>query len=266
MNQCVCGPQNWHLEATGGVVYGGIAYLSEPPLRGDGGIVVGGSCEWDIGNDLGFGYHHLLHLQESGGPYDNDGTGNDGTSSKPPIRQGRGLFGGYAQEFKGFEFIDINSDSIDSSKPWTFSAWVSFNSFYRQAYLFRFGENRIWWNVLNQFQFSTLFDGDEENTWATSTTIHQDDCWHHVCVVHRPAESIEVWVDGDLERTRTITRQLPASSFSSIGRDRMEQAKAEARIQEVRLKYGALSPEQIAYEYQVGCGRGFVSVGGWESA
>lgn len=235
------------------------------PYRAEGGMAINGTAENDLPQDFSFRYQHLLHLQEEESPYDNDGMSDDAESTVEPIRRTAGLFGGYCQEFLGVEYLDIESDTIDNSKPWTFSAWVSLNSFYKQGYLFRFGENRIGWNVLNQFQFSTLFSGEENTTWATSTSINQDSCWHHVAVVYRPRESIEVWIDGDKEKEITIAKQLPSSTLSSIGRDKMEQRKAEARIQEVRMRYGAMDANQIEYEYQVGCGRGFIAVGAWET-
>lgn len=265
MSNCICGQMNWTHTCLGGLEINGEAIQGSLPYRAEGGCEFSGEAIYDIPQQFSFGYQHLLHLQEDESPYDNDGTGDDAVSTVEPIRRTGGLFGGYCQEFAGFEFLDIEDDSIDNSKPWTFSAWITLNSFYKQGYLFKFGENRIWWSVLNQFQFSTLFAGDEESTWATSPTMNQEGCWHHVAVVYRPRESIEVWLDAEKEKEISITKQLPSSSSVSIGRDRFAQSKALAKIQEVRLKYGAMGAEQIDYEYQVGCGRGFVQIGGWES-
>lgn len=265
MSDCICGQQVWSYTCLAGIKVNGEADQGTLPYRAEGGLAMGGTAPYDLPRQFSFRYQHLLHLQEDESPYDNDGTGNDAESTIEPVRRTGGLYGGYCQELLGVEFLDIDSDSIDHSKAWTFSAWISLNSFYKQGYLFRFGVNRIGWSVLNQFQFSTVFTGEELTTWATTPSINQDSCWHHVCIVYRPRESIEVWVDGDQEKSISITKQLPSSTLSSIGRDRMEQRKAEARIQEVRLRYGAMNEEEIAYEYQVGCGRGFIEVGAWET-
>lgn len=266
MSNCYCGQQQQTHIVSGGLAITGEANLGFNS-RPEGGLTITGTALNDIPNKFSFGYQHLIHLQESGSPYDNDGTANDAVGTLTPHRTTGGLYGGYCQEFRGDEYLTINSDSIDHSKPWSFSVWVQILSFYKQNYLFVFGANRIWLNVLNQFQFSTLFNGDEVTTWATSRTIHQNECWHQVTIVYRPAESIEVWVDGDLEKTTTITKQLPTGSTSSIGRDPIVTGKrALVRMQEVRLRYGAASPERIAYEYANGCGRDHVEVGSWESA
>lgn len=265
MTNCVCGQQSILNTATGGLEIGGTTTLEGIPFRPDGGVTFGGESMIDVPQHVSYGYKHIFHLQESSSPYDNDGTGQNATATIPPTRTQNGLYGGYFQKLNGLEFIDIDSDSIDHSKPWTFSAWVAIDTFYQQRYLFTFGQNKIWWNVLNQFQFSTIFSGDEFTTWATSSTMVETDCWHHVVIVYKPNESISVYVDGVLEKTKEIEGTLPTANNASMGRDRtIVGRRAECKLQEVRLRYGVSSDARIMYEYLNGCGRGHVTSGSWE--
>lgn len=279
MTVCACGPKLIVMESSGGIRIGGMNDFEPLPLKGTGGVKVGGNSFMVIPQQLAEDHAFLLHLQEEDSPYQNEGTGGDGNTNESnerfnPTQEERGLFGGYSQRFNEQEsiefepFSDDELNEIDTSVPFVLSAWVKIDSFHKQRYLFSFGENRLWHNVLNQFQFTTLFPGDENTTFATTESMQINDCWHYVAVRYIPAKSIEVFVDGVNEQTIEINQNLPVQSNSDrpmIGRDWIKGGNFKGNIQELRLRYGTSSDGRVEYEYLNGCHAGFFDVSQWET-
>ncbi len=188
---------------------------------------------------------------------DISGEGNHGNMSNMATSTSR-VAGKIGQALKfdgGDDSIDI-SGALQSSLPFTFSAWVKTNNAGVNAILIQ-GNNANDTKVgieVNGTNAHLRYQGTSSNENFAGTSVINDSEWHHIVGVFKSASDRELFVDGVSEATNTNTLALPTFNNLNIGfqEDQSPGNYFDGSIDDVRIYNRALSAGEIARMYNAG--------------
>ena len=196
-------------------------------------------------------------LAETGGTVAVDASGNDseGTYVGATLASGP-VFGGSARELDGSTYITTEFSAFAVDEANTFEAWIYRDNdssvhtiFSNDASL---SSNQFYIRLQSGSDtIQTCLNGSATQTF-TSTGITTGN-WHHVAVVFDdPANTLSLYVDGELHSTKTgITSTYPdVPGYLQVGaRGEAATDGFEGSIAEVAFYRSALDATQIAHHF-----------------
>lgn len=284
---CVCGFTINDLEASGGAKVSGSATVSQHPNRysevGSGGVVCSGLGSV-LTSQVFDGYSGVFHLIEDGPDYFDSSLHNDATAEEPSIpAQTVSTLASYSQDFDGYDFITCPIDPDPAA--YTVSFWFKIEGRFLQRVFFSRGmtdgnEGEGVSIAIGHQNFPTTAEPENNRLFARVQLVADDDwvsyrlrgstnvpngCWHHCALVFSPP-SITLYLDGEVEATRSIAEDVLVPSSTSIQFGRSDTAEHFiGELQEVRFIAEAKSEDWIQTEYQSLCDVGFIEESAEES-
>jgi hypothetical protein len=187
---------------------------------------------------------------------DFSGNGNQGTLTNmdPSTDWVDGKYGS-ALSFDGNDDeVTMSDDGFPvDSEPRTISAWINLRTNGSDDHIFSFGNT----NDNNHTHLSSPSNGKlRMGFWfndADSNTVLPEDEWIHVVGVYNGAQTVELYIDGDEDATRTINEASttqPGTAY--IGDSINNGEKFNGKIDEVRLYDRALTDAEVKDLYRAG--------------
>lgn len=255
----------------GGPRIGGSTDPVQTPIRpSGGGCTLSGSTTPNIRTDpWGASYQAVWWLSEHSigttGEFVNrtrtpnlNGTGGSGNIANCPVNVS-GVACLSAQEFDAQSWISIPSDGLSPSNPCTLSCWVNLDDFYRVKTiyvnpLFNFGINHLNQLVVNCQGYTVPPYQTINPVQVQGSTALIRGTWYHVAFTYVPSVSLNLYVDGVLDRAGVPPIVLVETSNSnSIGRSATGGARYSGDLMDVRLSLVARSPAWLQAEFDMTC-------------
>lgn len=295
---CGCGYQIININGSGGVVCGGTSTVTQSPNRysntGSGGVVCGGTSTI-VTNQPFDGYSGIFHLVENA-----DGTsgeyldsarrqnGTGGNAPYTPTKTTSNLFG-FCQSFDGNDYVQVPIDNHPDN--YSVSFWFKITGRFISRVFFSRGQKDIdnGYGVslaIGHANYGASFDEPEAEpesnrlfarvsvqgltNWKTyklqSSTDIPNDCWHHVALVFDSGNDAKLYIDGELDVTKTITETdlVPASNMIQFGKCNNSEFTF-GELQEVRFTPNLLTPQWIETEFLNMCSNTLYAEGEEES-
>lgn len=201
----------------------------------------------------------LMHFEEGSGStfYDSSQYKNNGVCSGAncPSYTTNSKFGKYALSFDGSnDFIDTSINPIGTSDPVTFGGWVrptaSGDGFFFSRGADGSGDGwSLFLNAKAGFTAAAAVvttSGGATQFQANGNTVLTADTWYHIVGVWTPGVSVQVYVNGVLENTKTTTTTNLRTSTVNIRLGHINTALwYNGLIDEVAIWNTALSASQI---------------------
>lgn len=196
------------------------------------GAVCGGSASVEIVGDAYDGFAAVYDLQ---GSYDGtqyeviDSTRNElhGTSGSgdDATTQDAGLMCLYSQRGSERQYISLPADGLTTTQDYAVSFWAKITGNHEERVWYSRGiedEANDWvfsigHTVLNHVWVQVQTD-DLETVNAYSSTLLSENTWYHIAIDYIAGESINIWIDGELETTQEIANFVtPVTNGGFIG-------------------------------------------------
>lgn len=242
-----------------GITYGDEFHYDPPtpanltPLDNSSGI-----------NNSQVGWWPLTETDDyASGAADISGNGNDGTQSGGVLSDVSRL-GGVAS-FDGVDDYISADAAVVSSFPFTFSLWVNSSNTddtYKSILTFGKSTNSNYYAVVGFLPYTTVGPvarcvwrtGPTVNNELTPTVTVQDGEWHHLAAVFNSSGLLELYVDGVLDVSGSLTPTSP-QGFDTVRIGALKRTGAEenlypGNIQDVRIWSRALSAEEVWSIYE----------------
>jgi len=165
-------------------------------------------------------------VRELASTKDYSGNGNNGTVANATWNATGGYDGKGAYEFDGDDYVNFNYFSFTGSAGLTFAAWVKANDsdatsgYAGNAALNVIGDSTpsIWLGFGihgGKVRYTHWVGGWNFTDGATSVI---DNNWHHIAVTHdKSTGAIVIYVNGQIDATRTLTFDLTFPGVNTIG-------------------------------------------------
>ena len=196
---------------------------------------------------------------------DSSGFGNDGTLQDPPGVPDWLVSGKYGGAFdftgdgltSGQAILVLDDDSLDpGDSDFAISLWVLARDNVDGDVL-RKGSaatGSTWYKIehspsVHNNKFSLNFNTDGTDATVTSDAAYADEIWHFI-VAQRVGNTAELWIDGVLDGSATVTGGISNAGNLAIGsKDTLDDDFFNGGIDDVRFWQGSLTADEIQSLY-----------------
>ena len=146
-------------------------------------------------------------------------------------------------------WVNLTSTGIRASK----GVMSIGNTGNRQHFYQRLTNTSSWDGCNGQWKLAMGVDnGSADKWWCTSAEFTTGQWYHLASVYHGPSRELRIYVDGELDRTVTLSADLVLTNQFYIGGDGYNDNFIDGMIDDAAVFYWALSTEEIAAIFNSG--------------